>query len=166
MEISRFDDKTILIADLDLFFVELLRQIPVSADPMDSEAARERLYSKPAEGESEREFCDEWKSYVQPELRHLFASANKTVEGDLEKFEEKKHSDEMTAYALRIPVNHLDAWLSSLNQARLALAARYNFSDKELEATFPANLETARELSLLQIHFYGFLQEVFLREMK
>ena len=53
-----------------------------------------------------------------------------------------------------------------MNQARLSLAARFDFSEKEMEARVPPSLETVRELSLLQIHFYGFLQEFILRELE
>jgi formate dehydrogenase maturation protein FdhE len=165
VEIARPDEKTIVLSQLDLFFVELLRQIPLSADPQDSDAARERLFSLPVGKGEESEFCEEWKSYVEPGLRHLFQSSTKTVKADLEKFREIKNESE-TSYALHLPVSHLDAWLNSLNQARLALAARFDFTEKELEGGCSPNLESVRDLSLLQIHLYGFLQEIFLREMR
>lgn len=165
MEIDRPDRKTLVLSELDLFLVELLRQIPVSADPQESGAALNRIFSNPADPAKDPDACAEWKIYVQPELRHIFDSANKTVGRDLKRFEETKTGGE-THYALRVPVSHLDAWLNSLNQARLSLAARFDFTEKELEAHSPDNLESVRDLSLLQIHFYGFLQEVFLRQMR
>ena len=62
-------------------------------------------------------------------------------------------------------------WLTVSDEVRFAVAAGRPVV--ALESTliahglpWPVNLETARELSLFQIHFYGFLQEVFLREMK
>lgn len=165
MEISRPDKKTVVLSRLDLFFVELLRQIPVSADPQENPDALKRLFTHPADPAREPDACAEWKLYVEPELHRIFDSANKTVSTDLKRFEEKK-TKEGTGYSLRIPVGHLDEWLNSLNQARLSLASRFEFTEKEMEARAPRNLESVRDLSLMQIHFYGFLQEVFLRELR
>ena|SRR5438105_4723746 len=160
MEISR-TDKGLLLAGLDLFLVELLQQIPVSADPSDSDAARERLFSKPAD---EPETNQEWKDYVEPELAELFESAMETVKRDLKRVRKDENSVE-GEYRLRIPPRHYDAWLNALNQARLALAARHGFSEKDLDHDRLTSLATARDLSLFQIHFYGFLQECLVHEM-
>jgi len=52
-----------------------------------------------------------------------------------------------------------------LNQARLALAARFDFKEAEMSQNGPRNIETVRDLSLFQVHFYGFLQECLLQDM-
>ena len=61
---------------------------------------------------------------------------------------------------------HADAWLSALNQARLAIAATNQFSDHELCDAYRSPLGSRRDLSLFQVNFYGFLQEFLLREME
>jgi hypothetical protein len=61
---------------------------------------------------------------------------------------------------------HTDAWLNALNQARLAIAATYQFSDRELCDHYRSPLGSRRDLSLFQVNFYGFLQEFILREME
>ena len=66
---------------------------------------------------------------------------------------------------LRIPSKHGDAWLSALNQARLVIAAKYNFTDGELGEHFRSPIGSRRDLSLFQVNFYGFLQEFILREL-
>jgi hypothetical protein len=53
-----------------------------------------------------------------------------------------------------------------LNQARLAIAATYQFSDQELCDHYRSPLGSRRDLSLFQVNFYGFLQEFILREME
>ena len=141
--------------------VELLRQIPVSADTSESDAARERIFSKPTD---EPERNREWEAYVEPELTELFESAMDTVKRDLKRFRQDETSEE-GEYRLRIPPRHYDAWLNALNQARLALAARNGFTEKDLERDGMAALATERDLSLFQIHFYGFLQECLVREV-
>lgn len=151
----------LILSQLDFFLVELLRQIPGSAEPGDCEPARERLYSKPGE---ELQANADWREYVEPELRHLFETANETVRKDLNRFRAKKFGDQ-TLYRLRIPTEHFDQWLSSLNQARLALAARHDFSPAQLASTKLPSTGSARGLTLFQIHFYGFLQECLVRAL-
>ena len=67
--------------------------------------------------------------------------------------------------SLRIPHEHADAWLNTLNQARLAIAAKYDFTEAELSDHYRSPIGSRRDLSLFQVNFYGFLQEFILREM-
>ena len=161
MEICRRNDY-IEISELDPFLAELLRQIPASANPEGLEAAEQRLFSSPTNGK-EPEICAEWKLYVEPELRLLFQTATETVAADLEQLNgnEKKLGNR----TLCIPSKHADAWLNALNQARLVIAAKYNFTDGELGEHFRSPIGSRRDLSLFQVNFYGFLQEFILREL-
>jgi uncharacterized protein DUF2017 len=161
MEIRRRNDE-IEISELDPFLAELLRQIPASADPQGAPTAEQRLFSSPANG-TETEFCAEWKLYVEPELRRLFQTATQTVAADLEQLNGSEKT--FANRALHIPWKHADAWLSALNQARLVLVAKYNFSDAELGDHFRSPIGSRRDLSLFQVNFYGFLQECILREV-
>jgi hypothetical protein len=161
MEICRRNDE-IEISELDPFLAELLRQIPASANPEGAPAAEKRLFTLPTNG-TETEICAEWKLYVEPELRRLFRTATETVAADLEQLNgnEKIFANR----TLRIPSKHADAWLSALNQARLVIAAKYNFTDGELGEHFRSPIGSRRDLSLFQVNFYGFLQEFILREL-
>ena len=159
MEFRR-DGSVLEITELDPFLAELLRQVPASTQPEGSEAAEQRLFSKPGDA---KEACSEWKSYVEPELRRLFQSSNEIVAADLQQLEgeEKPFANR----ALRIPVANAEAWLNTLNQARLVIAAKFNFSDGELCDHYRSPIGSRRDLSLFQVNFYGFLQEFILREM-
>jgi hypothetical protein len=161
MEICQRKDG-IEISELDPFLAELLRQIPASTNPEGATAAEERLFSPPTNGK-EREICAEWKLYVEPELRRLFHTATQTVATDLEPLNgnEKKLGNR----TLRIPTKHADAWLNALNQARLVIAAKYNFTDSELSDHLRSPIGSRRDLSLFQVSFYGFLQEFILRAL-
>jgi len=161
MEICR-QNEALEIRELDPFLAELLRQIPESAQPKDSPAAQERLFSPPATPE-EKVLCEEWKLYVVPELRRLFQSATETVRQDLQQL--RCTNKPFANCTLSIPMAHADAWLNALNQARLAIAATYQFSDHEL-CDYRSPLGSRRDLSLFQVNFYGFLQELILREME
>jgi hypothetical protein len=159
MEIRRNGD-ALQIADVDPFLAELLRQIPTSTDPEGVEGAEARLFSPPS---VEQELCAEWKSYVEPELRRLFRSATETVAQDLAQLNGKEKS--LRNRTLNIPFEHADAWLNTLNQARLVITAKYKFSDDELNDHDRSPVGSRRDLGLFQVNFYGFLQEFILREM-
>ncbi len=150
------------ISELDTFLAELLRQIPESTNPEDAVVAKSRLFSDPAP-ETEKEFCQEWKLYVRPELQRIFQSSTETVAADLKQLCGKEKSFEKGT--LRIPEMHADAWLNALNQARLVIAAKNDFSESELCDHYRSPIGSRRDLSLFQVNFYGFLQELILREM-
>ncbi len=158
MEICR-KGEALEISDLDPFLAELLRQIPGSANPDGESKAEARLFSRPSE---EKELCAEWKSYVEPELRRLFRSATETVADDLAQLNGNEKS--FRNRTLTIPFEHADAWLNALNQARLVIATKYNFSDEELNDHDRSPIGSRRDLGLFQVNFYGFLQEFILRE--
>src|SRR5436305_1339394 len=128
MDICRRKDG-LEISELDPFLAELLRQIPASTSVENSPPAQNRIFSPPAD-QSHKEICAEWKVYVEPELQRLFRSATETVAADLEQLSGNEKT--FANRSLLIPAKHADAWLSALNQARLIIAARNNFTDGEL----------------------------------
>jgi hypothetical protein len=162
MEIGRRKNQ-IEISELDPFLAELLRQIPASANPDGASAAEQRLFSVPTTGK-DAEICAEWKTYVEPELRRLFQTATQTVAADLEQL--NGNEETFANRTLRIPAKHSDAWLNALNQARLVIAAKNNFTENELNDHFRSPIGSRRDLSLFQVNFYGFLQEFILRELE
>ncbi len=161
MEICR-KGETLEMRELDPFLAELLRQIPESVETKNSPAAEQRLFSPPAVPE-ENEICAEWKLYVEPELRRLFQTATETVREDLAQL--LCTAKPFANCSLRIPLAHADAWLSGLNQARLAITASNGFTQDELSDQYRSPLGSRRDLSLFQVNFYGFLQEMILREI-
>jgi hypothetical protein len=162
VEVTRTGDG-LRLSHLDLFFVELLRQIPVSAEPGDSDAARTRLYPPAARGPGAAPANEEWRTYVHPELKRLFTTATDVVREDLEAFEQGGETND--DWAFEIPAPHFDQWLNVLNQARLSLSARFDFEEKEMNQNGPRTIETVRDLSLFQVHFYGFVQECILQDL-
>jgi hypothetical protein len=161
MEIGRRGNALVL-SDLDPFLAELLRQIPESTSTEGDNAAAQRIFSAPTSNHDEQ-LAAEWKNYVEPELRRLFQDATAVVAEDLQQLEQTKQK--VANCTLRIPKKNVDAWLNALNQARLALTAKNEFSDKELGDHFRSPLSSRRDLSLFQVNFYGFVQECILREL-
>ncbi len=163
MELFR-NNGTLEISEIDPFLAELLRQIPASTNPDAVPAAEGRLFSAPADPAVEKEMCAEWKLYVEPELRSIFESATETVERDLRQLGE--NAKPFANCTLGIPIEHSEAWLNALNRARLALAAKFDFTETELRDHYRSPVGSRRDLSLFQVNFYGFLQEFILREME
>lgn len=162
MEICRQGD-AIEVSELDPFLAELLRQIPESTKAEGAPTAESRIFSAPAAAE-EKELCAEWKLYVEPELRRLFRSATETVSADLEML--NGNTKTFANCTLRIPTKHADAWLNALNQARLVIASKFEFTEEELSDHYRSPIGSRRDLSLFQVNFYGFLQEFILRELE
>ena len=98
---------------------------------------------------------NDWGEYVRPELRHLFLSARNTVREDLEKLSEFPGR----LGRLVVPRAHGDAWLNALNQARLILATKFDFSTRELSMHEAPKWFSRRDLVLQQINFYAEIQE-------
>lgn len=151
-----------LLSQLDQLLTELLRRVVRSADPSGSEAARNRLFSAPSQDAGETELAADWRSYVEPELQQLFQSALEIVGRDVKTLRMDQKAGIAT---LTIPVSHLESWIHGLNQARLALAARHEFGEKDMDRVLPLAGDE-RSFALLQVRFYGILQELFLRELE
>lgn len=162
MQLSRPDPETLLLSDLDALLIDLLRRISRSADPSDSDAARARLFSAPTHDAEDANLLDDWSHYVEPELAQLFQSTLQVIDADLRELKASKSGGRGT---LAIPVAHLEQWVHGLNQARLALAARHDFGDEDMEHPLPKAGDD-RAFALLQMRFYGLLQEIFLRELE
>jgi hypothetical protein len=148
------------LKDIPPVLADILRQIPFCGD-RDSEEVESRLFPAPTIDPTEEELRDDWKAYVQPDLHQLFQSARQTVEADLRAIKEEGEFCE-----LEFPFKHADAWLNALNQARLALAAQFNFGEQDLSALGgPSHIENERDLALLQVELYADLQHWLIEVM-
>lgn len=169
-------DRPLVCEEIEPFFLDLLRRLPVSAEPGDSAAAQARLFSAPmAGGVDGDEFNEDWERYVEPEIRALFRTAQQTVQEDLSRLPAagsdgpvgvfEPAAFEPLTVTLEIPFGHAEAWLSVLNQARLAIAARRGFSEREMDqdASFPPL--TDRDLDLFRVNFYADIQYILLHEL-
>jgi len=159
MTIQRLDSGIVSLGPLNAVLCELLRLILPSAQD-DHPAAQARLFPPPSGG-SDDDLDADWKSYVEPDLRHIFQSSLEVIEQDLAALDQNPSGRRRD---LRIPVSHLNAWIHGLNQARLALVARHRLTEAELEEHTAVDDED-RSFALLQTHFYGLLQHSFLHEL-
>ena len=154
MLIRRLKEDSIELTEIEPLEAELLRKVPSVCDAGGDPKAESRLFSSPADP-GEQQFLTDWDEYVRPELSHLFLSARKTVEADLEKLSDRPGR----LSRLVVPLAHGEAWLNTLNQARLVLASKFNLSDQELSMQEVPKSFSRRDLVLLQINFYAAIQE-------
>lgn len=162
MKVTRIDEQTLAIGPLDLFCTELLHQIHLCANPDGSPEVRARLYPSPSGGR-DAEMDEEWSEYVEPDLADLFATSIEVIQKDIADFPPARPAADH--HTLHLPIKNLEAWVHGLNQARLALAARYGFTEKEMDGPIPTDGDM-NSLALFQVHFYGWLQECFLRMLR
>jgi hypothetical protein len=153
------DRDAVILSGLSELAREFLLQILANAEPDGNPDVLERLYSTPTGG-SEPQFDHEWQELIGPDLGEAFKSARDVVSEDLATM---SHDSKPGGSELRIPAEHLDAWINTLNQARLAIAARHHFTEREMDGIPPEDHPYAEPL--MQMHFYGSLQEHFIRAL-
>ena len=155
MEFCRQSNRAYQLCDIHPLFAGLLGELPkVSAR---HKKAQRRLYPDPSRGEGDEELCQDWDEYVRPELEKVFSSNRKIVSDDLASLDHPQAGSRLV-----ISVDHLDAWINTLNQARLIIVEENGFAESELDQHDPPDLATRRGLALLKLHFYAHLQELLL----
>ncbi len=155
MEIQVLEDGTTEFREVSGFLMDLLRRIPLVGASSDSRV-EDRFFPPPATGADEEGLREDWSAFVQPELLTTFREAREVVQADL-----RLATEEENAWIVRIPIKHINAWLNALNQARLSLAEEHSFDEDALSKKLPTSLESSHDLALLQMHFYGMIQEWF-----
>jgi len=154
MKLTATEKGALDLEEIPPFLYELLQAIPrraASSDPR----VNSRFFPAPAQDEL---LLEDWKSLVQPELQATFLSAREVVQADL-----RGASELEEGFSMEIPPNHMDAWMSALNQARLAIAEENGFGEQEMAEEVSPDASDPRSLSLFQISFYGFLQECLVK---
>jgi hypothetical protein len=131
-----------------------------AADPWDRcPEGSARLLPPPGE---DSELIEDWEDHVRPELREGFYKARSVVEEDLGAMTQNKKGD----WSLTIPADHTDAWLTTLNAVRLALASEHDLKEADMAADEEeADFSTPEGMALLQVNLFGFMQECLIRAM-
>ena len=155
MNIERSEEGDFIFSEVEPPLAAMFCAISSAANPDGSKAAWDRLFPDPAAGK-DAGLSQEWSDYVKPELREGFENASTTVDADLEPLC-------AGGEGWTIPLNHVDAWLNTLNQARLVLAAKYDVSEADMNRTVPFPPESERGMAISQIHVYGLLQECLIQ---
>lgn len=125
-----------------------------------------RLLPRPGD---EEELCQDWEDHVQPELRRHFDRERSVVAADLEALKEegrrtpaKGKSAKQATWSLEIPRDHSEAWLTTLNALRLALAEEHGLTEADLSGNQEPDFSSERGIVLMQVNFFAFVQECLL----
>jgi Domain of unknown function (DUF2017) len=154
MLIRKWKQKAFEFSRIERIEAELLRQVPRSCEFDENSAVSSRIFPDPA-APTEKEFLEDWNELVRPELRRLFLSAKQIVESDLATLKTKLG----LLSRFLVPLDHGEPWLNTLNQARLVLATKFEFTEAELSTFDLPRTFSERELVLHQINFYAAIQE-------
>lgn len=155
MEFAVARNKNFRFRKIHPMLAEFVRAIPSVIEPDHwSPDAEARIFPDASDDPALESVRAEWKAYVEPDLHEYFRSSRETVISDLKQM--KTVGEES---ALEIPVAHAEAWLNALNQARLALAAGFDFDESILGSAREPDLTTESGIRLFQINLYAFMQE-------
>lgn len=162
MELHNHDDGTWSLRKVTELEHLMLTRLPGAADPTGCEEAQNRLYPSPIAPTadiSDRDSAgaeNDWREYIEPELRIAFRDALKVVSDDLSQAKAAEE-DSTTLYEFNIPKAHADHWCSALNQARLVIHHRHDLPDEDGEMDDDPNPE--KWMAMLQSEIYGILME-------
>lgn len=156
LSVQPLDEKRILISGIPPVLAAMLRELPEILELRDSPDAHDRLHPNPTA--SNEKINQEWHQLAGSELRHLFVSAGETVARDLTALTADKENSE--AWQVSFPVEHVAAWMSAINQARLILGQVHKIDDVEMDRT-DFDPQSAKDMAALRIHLLGYLLHLF-----
>jgi len=157
LHVEPVGEKHLRISGINPVVLDCLHALPEVLAQRDSPKARARLLPDPTTAD-EKTNAD-WQRLIAPELRHVFVSAGETVARDLTGL--APDASDPQSLAVTFPVEHVAAWMSALNQARLILGELHKVTDADMSAS-DFNLKRAKGLAVFRIHVLGYLLHLFI----
>jgi hypothetical protein len=160
--VKRGPEGDLEVRHMPLALVYALRELPKLLSPEFPEATS-RLSQDPYAGhpgEGAEDPSGDWSRHTRPELSHLFESARTLVLEDLEGL--TREGDLPPLFEIRIPGNHLTAWLSALAAARIGLSEIHEVTAKDMEKAPGALLPNDRHRGILLIQLLGWMQTILI----
>jgi len=136
----------------------MFRRLPGCA-ATDDDATGKRIFST-LTGGADLEADAEWKEVVEPGQRELYESHVDIVRKDVATMKPGEEGEQLT-----FPLEHGRAWIHTLNQARLALGARHDVTEDDMQGNRELkDDETAT--AIMQIEFFGLVMGVLLHRVE
>jgi hypothetical protein len=154
---ARADDGYVL-GGLTKQCVDTLRGVPMLVESNDSRV-RERLLPETYDGAEDEEH---WREHATPELERLFMSRLQIVRKDLASLRQIEDAD---SWAIYLPDTHVNAWLASLNAARLSLYALNDLEPKHFERDGDVKCTQKQMEALWRIQFLAEIQCVLMGDI-
>lgn len=159
MRIARHSSETWEISHIPSFFYECLRDLPSLAAVHDK--VKSRLYPDPVTSDGPDDLREDWREHIQPELERLFAGSREIVAKDIGGL--KPSHGELRVI---VPTAHGEAWLNVLNQARLIIAEKNGFTERDFQHRELPDFSTQRGMDLLRMDFYAHMQMLILEALE
>lgn len=152
-------DDGFVIGGLGREEIETLRGVPMLIESNDARVRKRLLPETYEDEEAEKE----WRRHATPELERLFVSRAQVVRMDLANIRQLKSVD---SWVLTVGANHVNAWLASLNAARLALYVMAELTEEQMERDGAVNCSKKQLEAIGRIHFMAELQCVLLGDVE
>jgi len=157
LSVRPVDARHICISGIEPFLADCLQGLGEILEQRDSRKARERLF--PNLTATDDKANAEWQQQITPEMRHLFVSAGETVARDLTALQPE--TPETGCLQVTFSAEHVNAWMSALNQARLILGELFSVTEADMNATH-FDVHSEETLAIVRIHLLGFLLQLFI----
>jgi hypothetical protein len=157
LRVQPHNEKHIRISGIDPVVLDSLHALPEILEQRDTPAARSRLLPDPTASDASTN--NEWQRLIAPELRHLLVSAGETVTRDLTAVVPDSHQPKL--FEITFPVEHLNAWMSALNQTRLILGELFKVTETDMESA-DFDLKKPKGLAVFRIHVLGYLLQLLI----
>lgn len=125
--VTRQEDGSVAIDGLFPLHVAALVEVPDLIEKPEG-AVKNRLFPEPSDDDDQRA---DWERLVRPELFALLASAREILLRDLQGLGPAKPLGGVPRWNVTVPAQHVHAWISALNAARLALGAEHGVESEE-----------------------------------
>ena len=142
------------LSGLDPVLLDCLQSLPAILEQRDAPGVRPRLFPDPA---TSPEANRDWQQFVAPELNHLFVAAGETLVRDLSTL--AADPDHKNHFQVTFAADHLSAWMSALNQARLILGELFGITESDMNKA-DLDLEQPKDLAIFRINVLGYLLQL------
>jgi Domain of unknown function (DUF2017) len=153
------DETGYVFGGLTPFAVDTLKAIPMLLESSDLRVRKRLMPDTYEDAEAEAQ----WRRHSAPELERLFLSRANLVRRDLEGLRRLKKTD---TWVLAIEDRHQNAWLSSLNAARLALFEMNDLTAEHMERDGIDLCSKKQREAVERIHLMAEMQSVLLGDVE
>lgn len=166
-KITRMSDGSVRLSDLAPWFVGVLLELPDLLNSNQPEEVSRRLYPEPSDDDEQRK---DWEKYVRPELFALVSSAREIVIKDIGTMGPDEEAGGLALWELHIPTQHVQAWISALNVARLTLSEKFKVHEDDMVEPDDEDLDpeadewSEKRFAIARIHLLGYLQQMLIEE--
>ena len=156
---ARGPDGTLSLLFLPPELAALLLELPGILDDDDRPEVQSRRYQDPTADNDEANA--EWQRMMRPDLLHLFGEARDVVAQDLELV--RATLEHPLGARLDIVPEHMNAWISALQLARVSLGAAHGLDEEDVDVEAVLAEPGPRSQAMLRMHVLGDLQGLLLQ---